>query len=669
MNESILRMALVINTSHDSFAKNVANIVLYFLYNNGSPVQRSIKDLKEIIKNNSYIEFTEYEIESALNNCLAKHYVTCINNKYSLDELGYEKIAQNSDDDIKRIIGKFLVEYQLKSVNHEDIFQLICSYLYELLNNNIIGLLHLLDNKLIEKYKVQNENGQYTNEQRKIINDFLEWDNKEKNEILFRLIAFSVDYCRLTTKKDKNSFVSLLKGKKFYLDANIIYRLMGINNKSRQESTQEFIKKCTEAGIKLIYTNVTYKELVDSFKYYVDDMKAVLQLINASPLRLKKLYENKDDNDFYDIYYEWAGKNKTYNQWNEFLQYLMDKLRKTLEPFAKVTIQNYNITDKDIFGTYVEDLEVFKLNGKRKVNVNRTNVEYDVNNILHIFYERNRSGKTAWEINDYMVSADQALAAWTERVYPGEVPFVVLPSIWYSILLKLMGRTEDDYKAYVEFMRLRYNHTADLSPEKIIYEITRITKDGEIQDRIIDILSEGNCTSLKIAEDENYEINKEIRNAYDKAVSEIRVSEYDDGYSKGKHEGFQAAKEEAEKTFLEKGKRLAELDIKRKLIMDEIEKKTSRRLWMNRIFFGIIVIVFFAISVRVCLWIWFEVSEEKTSRLGVIIPIISALLNVIITWVINKFVNFDYNKIKQKLMEKYKGELSLIENESKELLV
>ncbi len=69
------------------------------------------------------------------------------------------------------------------------------------------------------------------------------------------------------------------------------------------------------------------------------------------------------------------------------------------------------------------------------------------------------------------------------------------------------------------------------------------------------------------------------------------------------------------------------------------------------------------------MWIWFEVSEEKTSRLGVIIPIISALLNVIITWVINKFVNFDYNKIKQKLMEKYKGELSLIENESKELLV
>ena len=41
--------------------------------------------------------------------------------------------------------------------------------------------------------EIQNEDSGYTNEQRRIINDFLDWDDKEKNEILFRLIAFSVD--------------------------------------------------------------------------------------------------------------------------------------------------------------------------------------------------------------------------------------------------------------------------------------------------------------------------------------------------------------------------------------------------------------------------------------------------------------------------------------------
>lgn len=61
--------------------------------------------------------------------------------------------------------------------------------------------MHLLDIEKRAMLEIQNEDSGYTNEQRRIINDFLDWDDKEKNEILFRLIAFSVDYCRLTTKK------------------------------------------------------------------------------------------------------------------------------------------------------------------------------------------------------------------------------------------------------------------------------------------------------------------------------------------------------------------------------------------------------------------------------------------------------------------------------------
>ena len=170
--------------------------------------------------------------------------------------------------------------------------------------------------------EIQNEDSGYTNEQRRIINDFLDWDDKEKNEILFRLIAFSVDYCRLTTKKNINSFTALLKGKKFYIDANVIYRLMGINNESRRKAMKEFVEKCRETGIELLYTNVTYKELTETFVYYVDKIKQVLQVTNASPTKIKKLYDVKDDNGFYDIYYKWAGENKSYVKWNDFLYYL-----------------------------------------------------------------------------------------------------------------------------------------------------------------------------------------------------------------------------------------------------------------------------------------------------------------------------------------------------------
>ena len=48
--------------------------------------------------------------------------------------------------------------------------------------------------------------------------------------MLYEIVSFAVDYCRLTVKKDKANFATFLKGKTFYLDTNIIFRMMGLNN-------------------------------------------------------------------------------------------------------------------------------------------------------------------------------------------------------------------------------------------------------------------------------------------------------------------------------------------------------------------------------------------------------------------------------------------------------
>lgn len=52
MNENMLRMALVINTSHDNFIKNLSNILLYLLYNDGSPNQYTADELKDLVEKN-----------------------------------------------------------------------------------------------------------------------------------------------------------------------------------------------------------------------------------------------------------------------------------------------------------------------------------------------------------------------------------------------------------------------------------------------------------------------------------------------------------------------------------------------------------------------------------------------------------------------------------------
>jgi predicted nucleic acid-binding protein len=527
--------------------------------------------------------------------------------------------------------------------------------------------LHLLDIEKRAMLEIQNEDSGYTNEQRRIINDFLDWDDKEKNEILFRLIAFSVDYCRLTTKKNINSFTALLKGKKFYIDANVIYRLMGINNESRRKAMKEFVEKCRETGIELLYTNVTYKELTETFVYYVDKIKQVLQVTNASPTKIKKLYDVKDDNGFYDIYYKWAGENKSYGKWNDFLYYLKGQLRDTIASFRKVTIQNSQVFDKEKFEILVDDLECFKRNSSNsnRRSINRVNVEYDINNILHLLDERKKNGKNAWEINEYMISADHGLVEWADRMFLGEVPYVVLPSIWYSLLLKLTGRTEDDYKAYVEFMKLRYTQTINYTPEEIIYDITQLTEKGEIQDRVIDILTDENLLITK--DNEQLEIQEKVRIAYDKAVDEIRKNEYNDGYSLGNVEGYRSGKEDAEKFSYEKGKRVATLEIKKDALLRQIADKAKKKKRINYIIIGIGTIFILAVVFLVCKWVWHDLSPDKVDQFDLIITILSCALGGTVWMMIKYFLCVDLKVLEDRERNKVIDELDDIERNLKEL--
>ena len=136
MNENMLRMALVINTSHDNFIKNLSNILLYLLYNDGSPNQYSADELKDLVEKTIHLQFTVNEIESALKNCESDRLIFKYNDKYTLDELGCKKVTRNSNNDIKRLIDKYLLVYQIEGYGHEDLFQLICNYLYNLLDSN-----------------------------------------------------------------------------------------------------------------------------------------------------------------------------------------------------------------------------------------------------------------------------------------------------------------------------------------------------------------------------------------------------------------------------------------------------------------------------------------------------------------------------------------------------
>ena len=89
----------------------------------------------------------------------------------------------------------------------------------------------------------------------------MSWDNDEKNEMIYRLIIKSYDFCMINCNQeitfDFTNFV-------FYLDANIIMRLMGINNICRKNVIERFVTKCKQANINLYVSSYSKAEMEKS---------------------------------------------------------------------------------------------------------------------------------------------------------------------------------------------------------------------------------------------------------------------------------------------------------------------------------------------------------------------------------------------------------------------
>ena len=98
------------------------------------------------------------------------------------------------------------------------------------------------------------------------------------------------------------------------------------------------------------------------------------------------------------------------------------------------------------------------------------------------------------------------------------VPAVILPSQWMSILLRYLGRSKDDFKSYVSFLNIR-NRESVLSNEKltlIIESVFELTTNIEQADGIV-----YNIINSKFLEENLESTDSEIK----EKVKEIAKSE------------------------------------------------------------------------------------------------------------------------------------------------
>lgn len=559
-----LRLALLLSDGEAvTFKRNLAKLVKFVLFENyGNSL--TISGIIQQINERYSLCFADNEIKSAI--LSANESIVEIRSTkdpvyftYTISPKEYERqLNCFTDDALTPFIEEFLSGNQGEGfISCDALKQVIYRFLYQGFNSNIQTVLSLMNYHGEIKEWDLGEKG-FTDKEIVSLNAFLNWQNAEKNALLFKYVSFCYEYCVMTVKKDKTSFASIFRGKEFYLDANIIFRLAGFNKAERKDAVTAFLDKCKECGVNINYTNFTRTEIDNTLEHHVLAIKNLLG--GAAPISIEamQVLSSKYANlDFYEHYVNWTKNPK--NKIGDYSAFLADLKRQVSQCTAGIKFRATETFDqaktKEKFGELTKDLTAFKTS--RNKGTYEGSIRVDIENYLYMqkLTEGNRS-INFFDEKYFFITADHAYIDWSREKTPGAIQLFILPSVWYSIMLKYHGRTDDDYTSFCHFLNQRISLTPDKLQtqktqmlarviemdesvkikEEIIFDIGRRLSDTT--DAVSDIESFVEDSHTKVTEGKVTEAVQQLREEHERDTNRI-FQETDEKVKREKEKGYQ----------------------------------------------------------------------------------------------------------------------------------
>ena len=276
-----------------------------------------------------------------------------------------------------------------------------------------------------------------------------------------------------------------LRNKLFYLDNNIIYRAIGINGDSRKQRTIVFLKKCLESGQKLTISKYTKKEFVDTIDYHINQLKKLpFGRINS------KLFSRYCISpSFYEFYHNWRNGRITYgfDSFHAFVLGEYDSLLKLykVEEDYKIPYDENSTEIIDGIEKYKNEIQAIKGYGYEESH------RFDAQNCFLIEKKRSDNNKNIQDTKYYLITTDQKLKKWDDG-HSKDQTLTLLPSHWMGLLLKYYSRTDDDFKSFVSFLRLKQHDSLidEHNLQIILSGISEITEDFKRQDTVMERMVE-----------------------------------------------------------------------------------------------------------------------------------------------------------------------------------
>lgn len=632
-------------TTNDRYLVEFCKIVIYQSGYKGLNSAEICKEINRLV----LFSYVEEDIERVMNNY--PNDFICNEGIYSVtSEIEREIEKRKKTFELRKYVDLFC-DTRLKDekVDRNSLCNLVTRYIFEKFRQSIDQISGILD---INKEHTLEEFEQYGDDDKVFLNAFLAWDNDEKNKMIYELIVKSYDFCTINcTEENAFNFENF----HFYLDANIIMRLLGINNSYRQDAVKHFIEKCQKESIKLHVTNFTKDEIQKSIKHQIRAIEKEIaeRKYMPTPDAMKFAKPDTFTIELYGKYYAYAKANK--GNIESFKRFLLVQLDKCIEKFDFVESDSFEAIDRERFLGYVTSLKELK---------DERIVKTDVNNIMFVLDMRNTNE------DSYLISADSKLISWCKEIFVGKKSIVELPSTWLSLIMKYTGRTsENDYASFCKFIRLPiFPIDNDLKiKNKVKNRINAMDVAHSIKDRMFEELESnyssysGYVSSEVIAERayENAmtEHDEKIRNEVNtqKETEIIKINQKNENVKqslinqiKDKDEQISIHKEQA-------------VDVR---VAREVDKAVQKRLnigrWINdyynRIVLGLIIVTIIVIVITA----FVLHIELNLSFAGFLVALVESIISVVIYGILNALKEYFTNKnrlcrkFEKRLKKKYK---------------
>lgn len=410
---------------------------------------------------------------------------------FKLTEDAYMQTVEAQKHGIDFYIDEYIEE--ICAQNIEECKDAIHQYLYELTTTNVNSyrvLLHGREGIDFSDRELSVNIDNLSDKQKQIVQGFLDWDNTEKNISLCNVVYCCLEYCLLVNGDAPNKLLQdVIREREIYLDTNIIFRALGINGVSYQKVIEAFLNKCLQAKIKIIISSLSRKEFFDSINYYC---KKMAQFPRGKTYL--GAYEQLSDYSIFSFYENWHQEHPTLSL-KHFIFYIRSLYKKFITQYGifdnyQVPYLVYNSSEfKEKQKSYALSIRRIKQELRPEIRAafeteSTSDFGQRDNHDASIVHYIELLRKNVQEEKDiFLISSDRALRYWDMKRSENLYPIVVYPSQLFLILIKLCGRSADDYSSFVSFINIRAK-SKQITPETaniIISGISSITEDLETQ--------------------------------------------------------------------------------------------------------------------------------------------------------------------------------------------